>query len=170
MEPAAEQIPLEAFLFVSAIIFSLGVYGVLARRNAVQILMSVELMLNAVAVNFVAFGVYTDPELFRGVIFGMLSRRLAPLWAALVSSGLFGFWHILPTLETVESNPVGGIFAGFLGLTIASVGAVVGTALAGMGFMWVRWRANSIVAPVLTHIATNSFAILAGMIVVNVLE
>lgn len=71
MEPAAEQIPLEAFLFVAAIIFSLGVYGVLARRNAVQILMSVELMLNAVAVNFVAFGVYTDPELFRGVIFGI---------------------------------------------------------------------------------------------------
>jgi NADH:ubiquinone oxidoreductase subunit K len=71
VEPAAEQIPLEAFLFVSAIIFSLGVYGVLARRNAVQILMSVELMLNAVAVNFVAFGVYTDPELFRGVIFGI---------------------------------------------------------------------------------------------------
>jgi NADH:ubiquinone oxidoreductase subunit K len=71
VEAATEQIPLEAFLFVSAIIFSLGVYGVLARRNAVQILMSVELMLNAVAVNFVAFGVYTDPELFRGVIFGI---------------------------------------------------------------------------------------------------
>jgi NADH:ubiquinone oxidoreductase subunit K len=71
LETAAEQIPLESFLFVSAIIFSLGVYGVLARRNAVQILMSVELMLNAVAVNFVAFGVYTDPELFRGIIFGI---------------------------------------------------------------------------------------------------
>ena len=71
METASEQIPLEAFLFVSAIIFSLGVYGVLARRNAVQILMSVELMLNAVAVNFVAFAVYTDPELFRGLVFGV---------------------------------------------------------------------------------------------------
>ena len=71
METAAEQIPLEAFLSVSAIIFSLGVYGVLSRRNAVQILMSVELMLNAVAVNFVAFAVYTDPELFRGLIFGV---------------------------------------------------------------------------------------------------
>lgn len=71
METAAEQISLESFLFVSAIIFSLGVYGVLSRRNAVQILMSVELMLNAVAVNFVAFAVYTDPELFRGLIFGV---------------------------------------------------------------------------------------------------
>lgn len=71
METAAEQIPLESFLFVSAIIFSLGVFGVLSRRNAVQILMSVELMLNAVAINFVAFSTYTDPELFRGLVFGV---------------------------------------------------------------------------------------------------
>lgn len=69
METAAQQIPLESFLFVSAILFSLGFYGVLARRNAVLILMSVELMLNAVAVNFVAFAAYTDPDLFRGLIF-----------------------------------------------------------------------------------------------------
>ncbi|HEY4685600.1 MAG TPA: NADH-quinone oxidoreductase subunit NuoK [Dehalococcoidia bacterium] len=71
METAAEQIPLESFLFVAAVIFSLGVYGVLSRRNAVQILMSVELMLNAVAVNFVAFATYTDPELFRGLVFAV---------------------------------------------------------------------------------------------------
>jgi NADH:ubiquinone oxidoreductase subunit K len=71
VETAAEQIPLEHFLFVSGIIFSLGVYGVLTRRNAVQILMSVELMLNAVAVNFVAFATYTDGELFRGLVFAV---------------------------------------------------------------------------------------------------
>jgi len=71
VETAAEQIPLEHFLFVSGILFSLGVYGVLSRRNAVQILMSVELMLNAVAVNFVAFATYTDGELFRGPIFAI---------------------------------------------------------------------------------------------------
>ena len=71
METAAEQIPLESFLFVSAILFSTGVYGVLARRNAVQIIMSIELMLNAVAVNFVAFAAYTDGEFFRGLIFAI---------------------------------------------------------------------------------------------------
>jgi NADH:ubiquinone oxidoreductase subunit K len=71
VETASEQIPLESFLFVAAIIFSIGVYGVLSRRNAVQILMCVELMLNAVAINFVAFAVYTDGELFRGLIFGI---------------------------------------------------------------------------------------------------
>ena len=71
METAVEQIPLENFLFVSAILFTLGIYGVLTRRNAVLILMAVELMLNAVAVNFVAFAVYTDGELFRGLIFAI---------------------------------------------------------------------------------------------------
>jgi NADH:ubiquinone oxidoreductase subunit K len=71
VETVAEQIPLESFLVVSGIIFSLGVYGVLSRRNAVHILMSVELMLNAVAVNFVAFSAYTDAALFRGLIFGI---------------------------------------------------------------------------------------------------
>jgi NADH:ubiquinone oxidoreductase subunit K len=71
METFVEQIPLENFLTVSAVLFALGVYGVLSRRNAVQILMSVELMLNAVAVNFVAFAVYTDGALFRGLIFGI---------------------------------------------------------------------------------------------------
>ena len=71
METVAEQIPLEAFLFVSAVLFSLGVFGVLSRRNAVHILMAVELMLNAVAVNFVAFSTYTDSELFRGLIFAI---------------------------------------------------------------------------------------------------
>ena len=71
METASAQIPLESFLFVAAILFSLGVYGVLSRRNAVQIIMSVELMLNAVVVNFVAFATYTDGELFRGLIFAI---------------------------------------------------------------------------------------------------
>lgn len=71
MEHATSQISLQSFLFVSAVMFSLGVYGVLSRRNAVQILMSVELMLNAVAVNFVAFATYTDGTLFRGLIFAV---------------------------------------------------------------------------------------------------
>ena len=71
METASAQIPLESFLFVSAILFSIGVYGVLSRRNAVQIIMAVELMLNAVALNFVTFGAYTDPEFFRGIVFAV---------------------------------------------------------------------------------------------------
>lgn len=71
------MIPLEHFLGLSAILFSLGVYGVLARRNAVLILMSVELMLNAVSVNMVAFAVYTSPERFVGVVFAIFIITVA---------------------------------------------------------------------------------------------
>ena len=65
------MIPIDNFLVLSAILFSLGMYGVLARRNAVLILMSVELMLQAVAINFVAFAVYLNPETFTGLIFAI---------------------------------------------------------------------------------------------------
>ena len=49
------MIRLPLVLFFSAVLFSIGVYGVLARRNAVLVLMSIELMLNAVNLNLVAF-------------------------------------------------------------------------------------------------------------------
>lgn len=65
------MIPINHFLVLSAILFSIGMYGVLARRNAVLILMSVELMLQAVSINFIAFAAYLDPEGFTGMIFAV---------------------------------------------------------------------------------------------------
>ena len=55
METVSSSIPLENFIVLSSMLFSIGVYGVLARRNAVLILMSVELMLNAANLSLVAF-------------------------------------------------------------------------------------------------------------------
>jgi len=77
MESVAQDIPLEHFIMLSMVLFSIGVYGVLARRNAVLILMSVELMLNAVSINFVAFAVYTAPSLFVGIIFAIFVITIA---------------------------------------------------------------------------------------------
>ena len=65
------MIPMQHFLVLSSILFSLGVYGVLARRSAVLILMSVELMLQAVSINFIAFAVYLAPDAFVGLIFAV---------------------------------------------------------------------------------------------------
>ena len=65
------MIPMQHFLVLSGILFSLGVYGVLARRSAVLILMSVELMLQAVIINFITFAVYLSPEAFVGLIFAV---------------------------------------------------------------------------------------------------
>jgi NAD(P)H-quinone oxidoreductase subunit 4L len=71
------MVPLENYLVLSAIIFSLGVYGVLARRNAVLVLMSVELMLNAVSMNFVAFAAYLDPNAITGAVFAVFIITVA---------------------------------------------------------------------------------------------
>jgi NADH:ubiquinone oxidoreductase subunit K len=71
------MIPINDFLILSAILFSLGMYGVLARRSAVLILMSVELMLQAVSINFIAFAVYLDPKNFAGLIFTVFVITIA---------------------------------------------------------------------------------------------
>ena len=57
---------LNQFLFLGALLFCVGVYGVLARRNGVLVLMSIELILNAVNINLVAFGAY------RGTVTGQV--------------------------------------------------------------------------------------------------
>jgi membrane protease YdiL (CAAX protease family) len=110
---------------------------------------------------------FYEEMLFRGVLFGMFARKWAPLWAGLASSALFGLWHILPTLDTLETNPAGEMFDGALGIAVAALAAVASTAFVGLGFLWLRLRANSTLAPVLAHIATNSFALLAAWVVVN---
>jgi NADH:ubiquinone oxidoreductase subunit K len=71
------MVPLENYLVLSAIVFCLGVYGVLSRRNAVLILMSVELMLNAVSLNFIAFAAYLDPNRVTGAIFAVFVITVA---------------------------------------------------------------------------------------------
>lgn|SRR5690606_12371726 len=63
------MVPLWMYLVVAAALFSLGVFGVLARRNAVAVLMSVELMLNAANINLVAFWRYINPAEINGQVF-----------------------------------------------------------------------------------------------------
>lgn len=71
------MVPLENYLVLSAIIFSIGVYGVLARRNAVLVLMGVELMLNAVSLNFIAFSAYLDSDRIIGAVFAVFVITVA---------------------------------------------------------------------------------------------
>lgn len=77
METVAADVPLQHYLVLSSVLFCIGVYGVLARRSAVLILMAVELMLNAVSINMVAFAVYTAPSLFIGIIFAVFIITIA---------------------------------------------------------------------------------------------
>jgi NAD(P)H-quinone oxidoreductase subunit 4L len=74
---------LNQFLFLAAFLFSVGVYGVLARKNGVLVLMSVELILNAVNINLVAFGAFHDTV--AGQVFALFVIAIA---AAEVGVGL----------------------------------------------------------------------------------
>jgi len=71
------MIGLHHYLVLSAVLFSIGIFGVLARRNMVGILMSVEILFNAAAINFVAFNRYLHPEILWGQGFTLFVIALA---------------------------------------------------------------------------------------------
>ena len=79
------MVPLQWYLILSAALFCLGLYGALVRRNGIAILMGVELMLNAVNVNLLAFWRYTEPAAVTGQAFAAFVYVVA---AAEVAVGL----------------------------------------------------------------------------------
>jgi len=76
------HVGLEHFLLVSAILFSLGLYGIITRKNAIMVLMGIELMLNSANINFVAFSRYGNYGL-NGQIFALFVIILAAAEAAI---------------------------------------------------------------------------------------
>ncbi len=78
-----DDLLLNQFLLLGAVLFCLGVYGVIARRNAVLVLMSIELILNAVNINLIAFGAFRDNVI--GQVFSLFVIAIA---AAEVGVGL----------------------------------------------------------------------------------
>jgi NADH:ubiquinone oxidoreductase subunit K len=73
------------FLVLAALLFSIGIYGVLVRRNAVLVLLSIELILTAVSINLVAFGAHLQDTLLSGQVFALFVITIA---AAEVGIGL----------------------------------------------------------------------------------
>ena len=77
-----ESIPIQAFLIVSSSLFCIGIWGLLNSRNAVRVLMSIELMLNAVNINLMAFSSYIDNNLIQGQVFTIFVITVAAAEAA----------------------------------------------------------------------------------------
>ena len=71
------MVGLSHYLVLSAALFGIGIFGVLTRRNAIGILMSIELMFNAVNINFVAFSKFVTPGEFVGQIFAIFVITIA---------------------------------------------------------------------------------------------
>jgi NADH:ubiquinone oxidoreductase subunit K len=97
------MIPLSYFLVFAAALFCIGLYGVLARKNAVAILMGVELMLNAVLVNVLAFWRFRTPEKLNGQVFAVMVFAVA---AAEVAIGLALFISIYRRRNTIAADEI----------------------------------------------------------------
>jgi NADH-quinone oxidoreductase subunit K len=97
------SIPLSWFLVLAAALFCIGLYGVLARRNAIAILLGVELMLNAVNINLVAFWRYLDPAQMAGQAFAVIVFAVA---AAEVAVGLALIISVYRRRKTVVADEV----------------------------------------------------------------
>jgi NADH-quinone oxidoreductase subunit K len=97
------NIPLSWYLILAAALFCVGLYGVLARRNAVAILLGVELMLNAVNINLAAFWRYLDPVKMAGQVFAVIVFAVA---AAEVAVGLALIISVYRRRKTVVADEV----------------------------------------------------------------
>ena len=76
--------PLQGYLVISALLFSIGLAGALTRRNAIIVLIGIELMLNAANLNFIAFWRYSaDPQALTGIMFVIFSIGVAAAEAAI---------------------------------------------------------------------------------------
>ncbi|MBF0503360.1 MAG: NADH-quinone oxidoreductase subunit NuoK [Candidatus Riflebacteria bacterium] len=92
---------MNSWLIVSSAIFSIGLYGLLTRRNAVAVLMAVELMLNSAAFNFVIFNHYCKPSTVDGQIMAIFIIAVA---AAEVVVGMAIFVALFRYKKTVDVN------------------------------------------------------------------
>jgi NADH-quinone oxidoreductase subunit K len=97
------MIPLSWFLIFAAALFCTGLYGVLARKNAVAILMGVELMLNAVNVNLVAFWRYRTPDMIAGQAFAVIVFAVA---AAEIAVGLALVISVYRRRNTIAADEI----------------------------------------------------------------
>lgn len=96
------MVPLSWYLTLAAAIFCIGVFGVLARRNAVAILMGIELMLNAVNLNLLAFWRYTDPADVAGQVFVIIVFAVAAAEAAVGLALIISIYRRRSTIAAEE--------------------------------------------------------------------
>jgi NADH-quinone oxidoreductase subunit K len=95
------MIPQEYFLALASILFVIGAYGVLTRKNAIVVLMCIELMLNAANINFVTFAAFRNDA--AGQVFALFSIAIA---AAEVAVGLAILLNLQKTQDTINLEEI----------------------------------------------------------------
>ncbi|HML84142.1 MAG TPA: NADH-quinone oxidoreductase subunit NuoK [Bacteroidales bacterium] len=95
-----EGIPLEYFLIVSTLMFFIGIFGFLTRKNLITMLMSIELILNSVNINFVAFNSYLFPHQMQGQFFSLIIIAVAAAEAAVAIAIIINIYRNFRSIET----------------------------------------------------------------------
>jgi NADH-quinone oxidoreductase subunit K len=96
------NIPIEYFSFIALFMFFAGMYGFFTRTNLISMLMSVELILNAVNIHFVAFNKYLNPDFLQGQIFSLFVIAIAAAEAAVAIAIIINVYRKLRDIEVKD--------------------------------------------------------------------
>jgi NADH:ubiquinone oxidoreductase subunit K len=98
------QVPLEHILFVSTALFFIGMYGLFTRRNIITMLMSIELILNSVNINFVAFNKYLYPDKLDGIFFTLFIITIAAAEAAVAIAIIINLFRTHKSIDVEDAT------------------------------------------------------------------
>ena len=104
LENSIGPVPLQAYLIVASFLFCTGVWGLINSRNAVRVLMSIELMLNGVNINLMSFSSYIDGALIRGQVFSIFVITVAAAEAAVGLAILLSLYRNRSTIDMENFN------------------------------------------------------------------
>ena len=99
-----EGISIYEILTLTSIIFFIGIYGFLTRKNLITMLLSVELILNASAVNFVVINTYLFPENLQGVYFSVFMVAIAAAETALALAIVINLYKLITSVEVKDTE------------------------------------------------------------------
>jgi NADH-quinone oxidoreductase subunit K len=105
---AAAGVGLTPYLVVGALTFTLGILIIIVRRNAIAVLMGIELLLNSAGINFVAFSKYVAKDLVEGQVLTVFVIVLAAAEAALALAIILNIYNNMNTVEVDEADALKG--------------------------------------------------------------
>ncbi|NJR60996.1 MAG: NADH-quinone oxidoreductase subunit NuoK [Cyanobacteria bacterium CRU_2_1] len=95
---------LQYFLILAAALFCIGIYGLVTSRNAIRVLMSIELLLNSVNLNLMAFANFLDPQGIRGQVFAVFVITIAAAEAAVGLAIVLSIYRNRDTVDMEQFN------------------------------------------------------------------
>ncbi len=98
------QVPLTHILIVSTALFFIGMYGLFTRRNLITMLMSIELILNSVNINFIAFNRYLYPQRLEGVFFTLFVIAIAAAEAAVAIAIIINLYRNFHSIDVETAD------------------------------------------------------------------